>query len=104
MSPDIIEVRQQYQDAETFNRLKNKIAVKEGKSSSQGGYPHISRDGKQPFSFTPGKGNHPSFGPTMQNGGVQCLKIELRNGSFIRPKNYMITDNRTMKVSKKWSG
>ena len=28
----------------------------------------------------------------------------MKNGSFIKPKNYMLSDNRTMKVNKRWSG
>lgn len=34
------------------------------------------------------------------------MKIELRNGSFVKPKNYLISENRegrTIKMSKKWS-
>lgn len=42
-------------------------------------------------------------------GGIQCLKIEVRNGSFLKPKNYLISDLKdiheahNMKFIKKWS-
>jgi hypothetical protein len=35
------------------------------------------------------------------------MKMEARNGSFIKPKNYLLSDGRepnSMKIHKKWSG
>lgn len=99
--PEFTQTRND-QDSQAFQKLKHKIHSKEGKSSSQGGYPHLNRD--KPLALTPGKGIHPPIIPTLQSGGVQCIKIEMKNGSFVKPKNYMLSDNRTMKISKKWSG
>ncbi len=44
--------------------------------------------------------------PVPQNCGVQCLKIDVRSGSFVKPKNYLISDIRdshNMRFNKKWS-
>ena len=67
-----------------------------------GSYSVVSREGKQ--ALTPNK----AVIPGIQNGGGLGTKIELRNGAFIKPKNYLISDVKgeihTMKIHKKWSG
>lgn len=104
-SSEYVESKNPNQDHETFQKIKQKISVsKEAKSSSNGNYHPLSKDYKQ-TALTPMKPN----AQANLVGGIQCLKIEVRNGSFLKPKNYLISDLKdiheahNMKFIKKWS-
>ena len=73
-------------DSEAFQKLKQKVEVsREGKSSSTG-YPPVTLSRDKPSPLTPGKHPFPSF-----QEGLQCMKIDIPKGSYIKPKNYLIS-------------
>ena len=88
------------QDSEAFQKLRQKATNKEAKSTSTGGggYSYTPKA----LALTPSKGISPAS--PGQTGG----KSEFRNGAFLKPKNYLISEHsrevQSLKMQKKWSG
>ena len=75
-------------DIDTFQKLKDKLALnRDSKSSSQ--------NSPTPLSFAPFGIREPKpANPVKPASNIKELRLEVRNGSFLKPKNYLISDDK----------